>query len=233
MQTRLNQNLLIDADDTLWHNNVYFERAIDGFTSHLNHPKLAPRQVRQVLNEVEREYIVTHGYGSHSFAAALVGTFERLAVHPVTPADHEILNGFVRQIAAQPIELYDGVRPTLKHLAARHRLILVTKGNVREQSGKIERSGLREFFSAIEIVPEKNVATYRALLAHYRLAKDATWMVGNSPLSDINPALSAGLNAVFIPNDLTWVIENGEVAAAPESACLLVLERFADLPRHF
>ena len=233
MATRLNQNLLIDADDTLWANNVYFERAIADFISYLNHHEFTPRQVREVLNEVERGCIVKHGYGVHSFAHALVETFERLAVDPITPADRELINGFVHHIVSQPIELFDGVRQTLEYLARRHRLIMVTKGDVREQSNKVERSGLKPFFAAVEIVPEKNAATYRAVVERHGLAKAQTWMVGNSPLSDINPALSAGLNAVFIPNDMTWVIENGEIAAACEPACLLVLERFADLCLHF
>src|SRR5215469_7580610 len=79
------QTLLIDADDTLWENNIYFERAIGRFISFLNHHEFAPEQVREVLNDVERECIVKHGYGLDSFAHALVDTFERLSPIPVTP----------------------------------------------------------------------------------------------------------------------------------------------------
>src|SRR3954470_12981492 len=88
------QTLLIDADDTLWENNVYFERAIANFISFLNHHEFSPAQVRQVLNDVERECIVKHGYGMHSFAHALVDTFERLSVEPITPALHQTISGF-------------------------------------------------------------------------------------------------------------------------------------------
>src|SRR6266496_2919209 len=91
------QTLLIDADDTLWANNVYFERAIANFISFLNHHEYTPAEVREVLNEVERECIVRHGYGLHSFAHALVYTFERLAIDPITPAVHEIINGFAHE----------------------------------------------------------------------------------------------------------------------------------------
>src|SRR5438094_7983563 len=86
------QTLLIDADDTLWENNIYFERAIAGFISILNHHEYSPEQVRGVLNEVERECIITHGYGLYSFAQALAGTFEKLAVEPLTAALQEPLN---------------------------------------------------------------------------------------------------------------------------------------------
>ncbi len=227
------QTLLIDADDTLWANNVYFERAIANFISFLNHHEFTPEQVREVLNEVERECIVKHGYGLHSFAHALVDTFERIAVEPLTPALHETIHGFAHAIAEHPIEPFEGVPETLKYLAGRHRLIMVTKGNVVEQSGKVDRSGLRHHFSCIEVVAEKDPPAFRAVVEKYELAKDRTWMIGNSPRSDINPALSAGLNAVFIPHDMTWILEQDEVMSDGASGTLLTIERFAELKTHF
>ena len=229
----VSQTLLIDADDTLWENNVYFERAIADFISFLNHQEYSAEQVRQVLNEVERDCIVRHGYGLHSFIIALVDTFERLAVEPITPAVHETIHGFARVIAEKPVEIIPGVPETLGYLAGRHHLILMTKGNITEQSGKIERSGLKEFFAAQEIVAEKDPPTYSSIAEKYGLAKDLTWMVGNSPKSDINPALAAGLNAVFVPHDMTWVLEHEEVTQAPSGSRLLVLQRFSDLQIHF
>src|ERR1035438_3157855 len=107
------QHLLIDADDTLWENNIYFERAIANFISFLNHHHYTAAEVRQKLNEVEHENIVKLGYGLHSFAAALAGTFERLSVEPLTPALHETIHGFAAAIAEQPIELLKHVGPTL------------------------------------------------------------------------------------------------------------------------
>ena len=90
------QTLLIDADDTLWENNIYFERAIAKFISFLNHHAYTPEEVREILNDVERENIVTHGYGLHSFAHALVGTFERLSVESVTPELHTRIHAIAR-----------------------------------------------------------------------------------------------------------------------------------------
>ncbi len=88
------QILLIDADDTLWENNIYFERAIADFISFLNHRERSAAEIREILNEVERECIVTHGYGLPSFTRSLVKTFERLSVEPITPALHETIHGF-------------------------------------------------------------------------------------------------------------------------------------------
>jgi putative hydrolase of the HAD superfamily len=227
------QTLLIDADDTLWENNIYFERAIANFISFLNHHEYSADQVREVLNEVERECIVTHGYGLHSFAHALVQTFERLAVEPLTPALHETINGFAHAIAEHPVEILPAVPQTLQSLSGRHHLILLTKGHIAEQTGKVERSGLKEYFAACEVVVEKDAATYLAVVSKYGLSLDSTWMVGNSPKSDINPALAAGLNAVFVPHRDTWVLEHEELAEAQPPRRLLVVKSFAGLAEHF
>jgi putative hydrolase of the HAD superfamily len=228
------QVLLIDADDTLWENNIYFERAIANFISFLNHHEYTPKQVREVLNDVERRNIVKHGYGLHSFAHALVETFERLSVEPLTPALHETIHGFAHTIAEHPVEIISGVPETLDYLAGPHHLILMTKGDFTEQSGKVERSGLKAYFAAVEVVAEKNSTIYREVVSKYELSRDLTWMVGNSPKSDINPALAAGLNAVFVPHDQTWVLEHEELAEPMAGAGqLVVLERFSQLREHF
>ncbi|MBI1739976.1 MAG: HAD family hydrolase [Acidobacteriales bacterium] len=227
------QTLLIDADDTLWENNIYFERAIGRFISFLNHREYTPEQVREVLNDVERESILKHGYGLHSFAHSLVDTFEKLSAGPITPELHERIHSFAHQIAEHPVEILAGVPETLAYLADRHHVILMTKGNAVEQAGKVERSGLKEYFAAIEIVPEKEEKTYREAMAKYALRPDCTWMIGNSPKSDINPALAAGLHAVFVPHGNTWILEHEELASAPAPQQLLVVERFADLRTRF
>jgi len=227
------QTLLIDADDTLWENNIYFERAIASFISFLNHHEFSPEQVREVLNDVERECIVKHGYGLHSFAHALVDTFERLSVEPVTPELHAQINSFAHTIADHPVELLPQVPETLQYLSERHHVILMTKGAIAEQTGKVERSGLKEYFAAVEIVAEKDPPAYARVVEKYELALDATWMVGNSPKSDINPAMAAGLHAVFVPHGDTWILEHEEINAAPPQQKLLIVGRFAELREHF
>ena len=227
------QTLFIDADDTLWENNIYFERAIGRFISFLNHQEYSPEQVREILNEVERENIVTHGYGLHSFAHALVSCFERLSADPVTPELHATIQSFAHAIADHPVEILPDVPATLDYLGSRHHLILMTKGAFAEQSGKVERSGLKEYFHAVEIVPEKDEAVYRSVVAKYELANDTTWMIGNSPKSDINPALSAGINAVFVPHGATWILEHDEVAEPTPPSRLITVESFAKLREHF
>ncbi len=227
------QNLLIDADDTLWENNIYFERAIAGFISFLNHHEYTPDQVREVLYDVERENIRQHGYGMHSFALSLVRCFENLSVEPLTPALHDTIKGFAYAIAEHPMEILPEVSETLADLAKRHRLFLVTKGNISEQTGKFERSGLKEHFIAAEVVAEKDAPTYKAVVEKYALVREQTWMIGNSPKSDINPALEAGLHAVFVPHRNTWMLERGEVSPELGTGRVLQVESFGRLRDHF
>lgn len=227
------QALLIDADDTLWENNVYFEEAIAEFMRRLDHREMSHTEVRQFLNQVERETILERGYGAHSFAHSLVKCFERLAKQPVTAEFHEFVWGFAHRVSTCDLELLDGVPETLAYLQGRHHLVLMTKGNFTEQSGKVERSGLKEFFAAVEIVAEKHTGTYKEVVAKYGLEPETTWMVGNSPRSDINPALAAGINAVFVPHNNTWVLEDEEVSAVPSGLRLLHVERFKQLIQHF
>src|SRR5580658_1987820 len=111
------QTLLIDADDTLWENNVYFERAIAAFISFLNHHEYSPAEVRQALNAVERETIQAHGYGLPSFTRSLVACFERLSPEPITDERRERVLSFARSISEHEIELLPGVAETLAELA--------------------------------------------------------------------------------------------------------------------
>ena len=230
---RTAQTLLFDADDTLWENNIYFERAIAAFISYLDHRVHTAEEVREHLNTVERATIAQRGYGLKSFRHSLVTCFEQLTSAPVTEEKHRRIVSFAQSIAEQEIELLPGVAETLPQLAGRHQLHLVTKGDAAEQADKLERSGLREFFTEVEILHEKTAGAYRELVEQHGFDCDSTWMIGNSPRSDINPSLGAGLNAVFIPHDFTWVLEHEVVEQPPAGRTLLELSGFAGLLQHF
>jgi putative hydrolase of the HAD superfamily len=227
------QTLLIDADDTLWENNIYFEQAIASFISYLNHHAHTREEVREQLNRAERETIRTHGYGLASFRRSLVACFEQLSSEPITEEKHQQILNFAQAIADQEIELLEGVRESLPTLASRHHLILMTKGNKEEQSDKLSRSGIAEYFSAVEIPHEKDPASYFEVCDRHCLARETTWMIGNSPRSDINPALAAGLHAVLVHHPHTWILEHEIVNPAPAGQRFLELNGFASLLDHF
>ncbi len=226
------QALLLDADDTLWENNIYFERVIAHFLDRLRHGERSRAQVRLRLNAIERRMIEAHGYGVRSFSLALAQAYNELASHPPDPEAVAEITQLALAIANEPIELLPGVRETLAELSRRRRLVLLTKGDEIEQHGKVARSGLESYFAAIRVVAEKNAGLYRSLPAELDVQPDRLWMAGNSPRSDINPALAAGLRAVWIPHPHTWVLEHEPLAEAPPGR-LLRLNEFRELLRYF
>ena len=223
--------LLIDADDTLWENNVYFEQAFDQFVQFLNHSSLTASQVRDVLDEIETANIQLHGYGSANFGRNLQECFRKLAERPCEDGDLMMVVGFAGAILDRPMELIEGVEETLDYLRSRRRLLLFTKGHPDEQKLKLDRSGLARYFEHCEIVREKDAENYRRVVEHHKMKPRETWMIGNSPKSDINPALETGLNAVLVPHPRTWSLEKQDLISGPGR--LLVVERFSDLRRYF
>jgi len=226
------QYLIVDADDTLWENNIYFEQAFDEFVAYLDHSSLTAEEVRQVLDEIELANMKAHGYGSLNFGRNLRQCYERLAEREVRDQDIGTVAGFAERILEAPVELIEGVAETLEYLAVRHDLTLFTKGHPEEQKLKIDRSGLGIYFGHTAIVKEKDAAAYRRLAAERGMDPARTWMAGNSPKSDINPALEAGLNAVYVPHPRTWVLEK-QALRSPGPGTLLTVTRFADLRRYF
>jgi putative hydrolase of the HAD superfamily len=224
--------LVFDADDTLWENNIYFERAFDDFVEFLNHSALTAAQVRDVLNEIEIVNSKIHGYGAKNFGRNLQEAYHHLAEREIREDDLAHVMSVAERILEQPLELIDGVEETLRYLASRHDLTLFTKGHPEEQRLKVDRSGLGAYFGHTAIVKEKDVPAYRRLVEERALDPARTWMIGNSPKSDINPALEAGLNAVLVPHPHTWVLEHQDVRDAPAGR-MLRIETFKDLRRYF
>jgi len=224
--------LIFDADDTLWENNIYFERAFDDFVEFLAHSALTSVQVRDVLNEIELVNSKIHGYGSRNFGRNLQLAYQHLAEREIRRDDLDHVMSLAERILEQPIELIEGVEETLAELTQRHSLALFTKGHPDEQRMKVDRSGLSCHFSHTAIVKEKDSPAYLNLIGEQGLDPASSWMIGNSPKSDINPALEAGLGAVLVPHARTWVLEHQDLRT-PAGARFLQVERFADLRRHF
>jgi len=224
--------LVFDADDTLWENNIYFERAFEDFVDFLAHSKLTPPQVRDVLNEIELANAKIHGYGSKNFGRNLQQAYQHLAEREIREDDLRRVMSLAERILEQPIELIDGVEETLSYLALRHDLTLFTKGHPEEQRLKFDRSGLGRYFAHTAIVKEKDAPAYRRLAEERSFDRAKTWMIGNSPKSDINPALEAGLNAVLVPHAHTWVLEHQDLRDDGDGR-LLIVEGFSGLRQHF
>ena len=223
--------LLFDADDTLWENNIFFEETIEDFIAFVGHSELAPAEVRQELDRVEVRNTEVHGYGTGNFTNNLVECYELLRGRTVVDDERERLLAMTLRIRNHPIRIIPGVQETLDGLSGRHHLGLVSKGDTAEQRSKLERSGLEHRFEYSAIVREKDVECYRSILGELGVDAANAWMIGNSPKSDIVPALEAGLGAVLVPNENTWRLE---VRPLPDTHDRFrVVERFSDLETVF
>jgi putative hydrolase of the HAD superfamily len=220
------RTLLIDADDTLWENNIYFDRTTEEFVTALASHGVNPHAAHELLWQTEQRNIKITGYGSRAYCQSLHEVAQTFGVNGLEPW----IAGRERELLSHPIDLMPGVKDTLPLLHARNQLILISKGCPDEQLGKLHRSGLVRYFHKTEIVFEKDVATYREVLRVHNLSPAGTWMIGNSPRSDINPAKAAGLRTVFIPYHTTWQHEIEEIS--PDGPETLVLEDFGELTAH-
>ena len=217
--------LLIDADDTLWENITVFYAINERYAQWVA-PDLDAEQIGLDLDQIQKSFVGTYGYGRETFEHSLIEGVRRFADREPNDDDRAHITDLVRPLQWEQLELYDGVEDTLTTLKDSHRLILVTKGNHEEQMSKVDRTGVGKYFEALEILAEKTPAEYARLVAKHDLDPDDTWMIGNSPRSDILPALEVGLGAVHIPHDQTWSLE---VADMPEHPRLLHRQRFTDL----
>ena len=225
------RHLLIDADDTLWENNIYFEQATEAFLDFLDHSSLGRDEVKAVLDDFERINAREFGYGSAVYTRSLQDCFHRLAEREVDETAIGVVIEIGRRIVEHEMELIPHVETTLAHLNREYTLTICTKGDRDEQQIKIDRSGLVHYFHQVEIMSEKDATGYRDILGRLGARPDEACMIGNSPKSDINPPLQLGMAAVFIPHDHTWQLEHQEVDLAQPR--LLVVDRFVDLIRHF
>ncbi|MEJ7837672.1 MAG: HAD family hydrolase [Thermomicrobiales bacterium] len=229
------QHLIFDADDTLWENNRYFETAFSDFVTFLNHEHLGHQDIRDVLDAFQKDNRHHLGYGSRSFATSLRHTFQHVKNVESNDPILDEAQQFGLRILDLEMEPIPGVEETLTLLQPHHDLILLTKGDSEEQRAKIDRSGIEHFFDDTIVVTEKTATTYHETVAAKQLNPLDTWMIGNSPRSDINPALNAGINAVFIPHELTWHLEIEEISTLAEHrpGTLLQLVYFRELLAHF
>lgn len=226
----MKKTLLIDADDTLWENNIYFEQVRAQYVNWMRTLGYDSEAVAGAFDEIERRNIQLNGYGAGNFVRSLKETYLRFhesSIQPEAALAH--IDQMAEDVRRHPIQLLEGVRESLEVLSRRHDTILLTKGNTEEQERKIEASGLSGYFGRVEILREKDVESFRAVIARLELQKAHTWMVGNSPKSDINPAIAAGIQAFYIPHLRTWEMEKEELCISDR---VVILERFSDLLKY-
>src|SRR2546429_4657509 len=211
--------------------NILYEKLIENFSPVADPYGYTRAYIRHILNETERKNIRQYGYGVRSFGRSLEETYLKLADQMARREMLAQIHSRVMELERTPPKILDGVPETLAYLTERHRLILFTKGEPAEQAAKVERSGLQGFFEFIEIVPEKDTQTYGGLGHKQQISKAHGWMIGNSPRSDINPAMQIGLKAVYNPHQHTLALQHEPVVAGPRK--FVILPSVPELRAHF
>jgi len=203
--------IAFDGDDTLWHNERLFVEAQSQFRALLS-AFHAPEWIDARLAEAERRNLPHFGYGIKGFALSMIETAIDLTEERIESRDIRRILDIVRGMLSADVELLDHAAETVAAVAATHRVMLITKGDLHDQERKVEQSGLGRHFGSVEVVSEKNPATYAGLLRRHGIIAERFLMVGNSLRSDVLPVLEIGGSAVHIPYELTW---DHEVADPP------------------
>lgn len=198
-----------DADDTLWQNEQFFRLTQERFAALLK-DHAEPDHIGQRLLEAERRNLRHYGYGIKGFTLSMIETaLEVTDGGAPTSVVRQILD-YGREMLAHPVETLPHAHETLEKLAGDYRVLLITKGDLFDQERKLAQSGLGELFDAVEIVSEKNAATYERIFGRHGEGAAKSMMVGNSLRSDVIPAIEVGSWGVYVPHELTWALEHAD-----------------------
>ncbi len=206
--------LLIDADDTLWENFWFFEKARKMFLSHMEKLNFNVSEVDTFLKKMDSDRVHEFGFGSNGYKMAMERTIKHFFKQKgikFTHYEEELLENVKELVANHEIEPYEGVVETLEYLEQKYPLFVVTKGAFEEQSSKVERSGLKKYFKDSIVIPDKKVENYKQVIEKIGLDVSSSWMIGNSPKSDINPPAKLGLGTVYIHRSKSWDFEHEEL----------------------
>ena len=217
-----------DADDTLWHNENLFEDHHEKYCELLSEYHDSST-IEKVLHETEMKNLELFGYGIKGFTLSCIETAIQLTNGEIKAEEIRRIIDHCRYMLEHPVEVFDGAESVLKTLSTEYKLILITKGDLRDQERKISKSGLAQYFDHTEIVSDKNVESYARVLERSQVSTDQFLMIGNSLKSDILPVLNLGGHGVYIPYRITWAHER--VHSPPtDHQNFYELESIAQLP---
>ncbi|MDG2340858.1 MAG: HAD family hydrolase [Paracoccaceae bacterium] len=201
--------IAFDADDTLWHNERYFQISHERFAKLLQ-PYTDPDHLAERLLAAERRNLGRYGYGIKGFTLSMIETAIEVTETKVPASVISKLLAVGQDMLVHPIELLPGADEVVREVAQKHQVLLITKGDLLDQERKLAQSGLGDHFDGVEIVSEKHPEIYRNIFDNYGVVSARSMMVGNSMKSDILPALAVGAWGVHVPHDLTWALEHAE-----------------------
>ncbi|MBI9047314.1 MAG: HAD hydrolase-like protein [Anaerolineaceae bacterium] len=202
--------IAFDADDTLWYSEIHYINMQKAYEQILK-PYIHPQNVDKILLEKETKNIPVYGYGTKSYMLSMIELAIQISKGQIPTEEIQKIINLGKEMLSADMELIENVPETLEKLSRDYTLMVITKGDLLHQQNKVRRSGLMPFFKTIEVVSEKDVATYQTLLERYQLSPERFLMIGNSLKSDILPVVEMGAQAVYIPNATTWAHEKVDV----------------------
>lgn len=218
-----------DGDDTLWKSEDYYRQAEADFEAILGaYVDLADARTHQHLLDVERRNLKIFGYGVKGMTLSMLETAIQVTAERISAHDLHRVIEIGRATLQHPVDLLPGIRDAVERIAADHEIVLITKGDLFHQEAKIAQSGLADLFHRIEVVSEKDQATYARVLRELEVAPSAFAMVGNSLRSDIEPVLALGGWGIHMPYHVTWALE-AEHGVAADAPRLHVVENAGEL----
>lgn len=204
----------LDADDTLWDNESHFAKAEDRFRD-LVSPWLQGDDADARLIAIERANVEVYGYGVKGFVLSMVEGAIAVSEGAVTTEQISTILGWGKELLTLETILLPGVRETVQQLASQRRTLIITKGDLHHQGRRVAESSLGEVVEAVEILAEKDPASYAVILDRHGIEPSNFVMVGNSVKSDVLPVLELGSQAIHIPFHVTWALERVEAPSEP------------------
>lgn len=201
--------IAFDADDTLWDNEIYFQRIEKKFFELLEEYLPQHSTARELL-QTEIKNVPLYGYGIKAFMLSMIETAIRVSEKTIDVSAIEKIIAFGHELLDKPIQKIEGVEGVLSELKSKFRLVVATKGDLLDQERKLKKSGLEHYFHHTEIMSEKGEADYKKLIRHLDITPSEFLMVGNSLKSDVLPVLAIGGYAFHIPYHVTWGHERVE-----------------------
>ncbi|MHB0952193.1 MAG: HAD family hydrolase [Allorhizobium sp.] len=198
-----------DADDTLWQNEQYYRLTEDHFKALLADFADGDHISERLLN-AEKRNLAHYGFGIKGFTLSMIETALEVTDGRAPGRVIGDILAIGRELLSHPVETLPHARETLERLAGDYFLVMITKGDLFDQERKLAQSGLGDIFDAVEIVSDKSATTYRRVFSRNGESPDRAMMVGNSLKSDVVPAIAAGAWGVFVPHELTWILEQVE-----------------------
>lgn len=218
--------IAFDADDTLFVNEPYFQETEQKFCA-LMSDYLSHQGLSQELFKTEIGNLDLYGYGIKAYILSMIEAAMKISNNTISIEIIEKIIQYGKELLQRPIELLDGVEETLKALHGNYKLVVATKGDLKDQRRKLHNSGLGAYFHHIEVMSDKQEKDYSDLLIRLEIKPSEFFMIGNSLKSDVLPVLAIGSYAVHIPYHTTW--EHEKISHKVEHPNFRTLEKISDV----